>query len=186
MIADDLTVYLGQHTRGESKRQMASGYGSEYLFDIIFVALILACAPVVENHKIIILSSQYRFYRFWCIEASKTSVVWVEARQAGDHQCVTLHVPLTPDTKDSIDKEQPTKMPKISTLINAARPERVHETSEVLSARPEFRYLSDVPVRDNTDLKICREQSVVIMNTPCQNVNDDAELVFDMMKNVRA
>ena len=57
---------------------------------------------------------------------------------------------------------------------------------EVLRARPDLRCLSDVPARDNTDLKTCREQSVVIMNTPGQNVNDVAELVFDMLMNSRA
>ena len=37
--------------------------------------------------------------------------------------------------------------------------------------------------RDNTDLKACacEERSVVIMNTPDQNVNVIAELVFDVM-----
>ena len=52
---------------------------------------------------------------------------------------------------------------------------------EVLSARTDFHHLSDVTARDYTDLKACEEQSVVIMNTPGQNVNDVAELVFDMM-----
>ena len=51
---------------------------------------------------------------------------------------------------------------------------------EVLSARTDVYYLSDVPTRDDTDLKACEEQSVVIMNTPGQNVNDFAELVFDL------
>ena len=39
--------------------------------------------------------------------------------------------------------------------------------------------------RDNIDLKACAcvEKSVVIMNTPGQNVNAIAELVFDMMMN---
>ena len=39
--------------------------------------------------------------------------------------------------------------------------------------------------RDNTDLKACacEERSVVIMNTPGENVNATAELVFDMMMN---
>ena len=38
---------------------------------------------------------------------------------------------------------------------------------------------------DNTDLKACacEEKSVVIMNTPGQNVNAGAELVFDMLLN---
>ena len=57
---------------------------------------------------------------------------------------------------------------------------------EVLSARTAFCYLSDVPPRDDTDLKTCGEHSVVIMNTPEQNVNAVAELVFDMKMNGRA
>ena len=52
---------------------------------------------------------------------------------------------------------------------------------EVLSARTDFCYLSDVPARDNADLKTWREQSVVIMNTPDQHVNAVAEHVFDKM-----
>merc|ERR1712136_303096 len=35
-----------------------------------------------------------------------------------DYQYVTLHVPLTPETKDSINKELLMKMPKGATLIN--------------------------------------------------------------------
>ena len=42
-------------------------------------------------------------------------------------QHVTLHVPLTPETKVSIEKEQLMKMPKRATLIKAACPERAHE-----------------------------------------------------------
>ena len=51
---------------------------------------------------------------------------------------------------------------------------------EVLSARADFCDLSDVPERDDADLKACDEQSVVIMNTPGHNVNDVAELVFHL------
>ena len=72
-------------------------------------------------------------------------------------QHVTFHVPLTLETKVSIDKELLMKMPKRATLMNAA-----------------------CPARDNTDLKTCGEQSVVIMSTPGQNVNVVAELVFDV------
>ena len=82
---------------------------------------------------------------------------------------------LTPETKDSIDKEPLTKMPKSTTLTNAACSERVHE-----GARTDFYYFSDVPVRDDTDQKACEEQFVII-NTPGQKVNDFAELVFDMV-----
>ena len=64
-----------------------------------------------------------------------------------------------------------------------ACPEEVLEAEmiEVLRARTDYCYLSEVPARDNTDLQICCEQSVVMMNTPGQNVNAVAELVFDMM-----
>ena len=60
-----------------------------------------------------------------------------------DSQHVTVHAPLTPetedsinavclttDTKDSIDKEPLTKMPKGTTPINAARPDGVHKARD--------------------------------------------------------
>ena len=96
-------------------------------------------------------------------------------------------VPLTPETKDSVDegslmrfsvREQTSvtspmrhpSMPKSATLINAA------------TGCTEAEMLEDSQ-RDNTDLNACArvEKSVVIMNTPGQNVNAAAELVFDMM-----
>merc|ERR1712190_111140 len=43
------------------------------------------------------------------------------------HQYVSLHVPLTPETKDSINNELLSTMPKGGTLINTARVEVVHE-----------------------------------------------------------
>ena len=43
-----------------------------------------------------------------------------DARDQGFHQ---RSVPLTPETKDSINKDVLMKMPKSTTLINAARPE---------------------------------------------------------------
>ena len=44
------------------------------------------------------------------------------------------------------------------------------------------------PQRDNTDLKACAcdKKPVVIMNTPGQNVNAVAEIVFDMRMNCRS
>mmetsp|Transcript_75591 Transcript_75591/g.171063 ORF Transcript_75591/g.171063 Transcript_75591/m.171063 type:complete len:155 (-) Transcript_75591:183-647(-) len=63
-----------------------------------------------------------------------------------DHQYVSLHVPLTNETKESINKALLTKMPKGGTLINTARQEVVHEGEmlEVLKERPDFCYLCDV------------------------------------------
>ena len=43
---------------------------------------------------------------------------------------VTLHVPSTAETKDPINEELHRKMPKDATLINAARPESVHEARD--------------------------------------------------------
>ena len=43
---------------------------------------------------------------------------------------VTLHVLATAETKDPINEEFPMTMPKDATLINAARPERVHEARD--------------------------------------------------------
>ena len=43
---------------------------------------------------------------------------------------VTLHVPLTAETKDPINEGLLMTMPKDATLVNAARQERVHETRD--------------------------------------------------------
>eukprot|EP00928_Gymnodinium_smaydae_P069884 TRINITY_DN536_c0_g1_i7.p1 TRINITY_DN536_c0_g1~~TRINITY_DN536_c0_g1_i7.p1 ORF type:complete len:318 (+),score=116.66 TRINITY_DN536_c0_g1_i7:77-1030(+) len=63
-----------------------------------------------------------------------------------EHQYVSLHVPLTDETKNSINKDLLSKMPKGGTLINTARMEVVHEADmlEILKSRPDFCYLCDV------------------------------------------
>jgi D-3-phosphoglycerate dehydrogenase len=62
------------------------------------------------------------------------------------YQYVSLHVPLTDETKDSINKELLMKMPKGGTLINTARCEVVNEADmvTVLKERADFNYLCDV------------------------------------------
>jgi len=71
------------------------------------------------------------------------------------HQYVSLHVPLTEETKDSINKDLLGKMPKGGTLINTARMEVVNEgdMAEMLKTRPDFNYLCDVGVKDAAPLK---------------------------------
>merc|ERR1712176_977092 len=61
-------------------------------------------------------------------------------------QYVSLHVPLTEKTKESINKALLMEMPKGAALINTARAEVIHEDEmlEVLKARPDFCYLCDV------------------------------------------
>merc|ERR1719265_555119 len=72
-----------------------------------------------------------------------------------NYQYVSLHVPLTPETKDSINKSLLSKMPKNATLINTARPEVVHEAEmlELINERKDFCYLSDVPPKNADDVK---------------------------------
>jgi len=62
------------------------------------------------------------------------------------HQYVTLHVPLTNETKESINRSLLTQMPKGGTLINTARAEVINESEmlEVLKERQDFCYLCDV------------------------------------------
>merc|ERR1711948_13263 len=71
------------------------------------------------------------------------------------YQYVSLHVPLTPETKESINKSLLTKMPKGGTLINTARQEVVHEAEmlEVLKERPDFCYLCDVGFKATEEVK---------------------------------
>jgi len=71
------------------------------------------------------------------------------------YQYVSLHVPLTPETKESINKALLSTMPKGGTLINTARQEVVHEKEmvEVLTERPDFCYLSDVAPSNAEEIK---------------------------------
>jgi len=71
------------------------------------------------------------------------------------HQYVSLHVPLTDQTKESINKSLLMKMPKGGTLINTARHEVVHEGEilEVFKEKPDFCYLSDVAPKNAEDIK---------------------------------
>lgn len=72
-----------------------------------------------------------------------------------NHQYVSLHVPLTEETKDSINKDLLMKMPKGGTLINTARLEVVNEADmvEVLKTRADFSYLCDVAPKNIEPMK---------------------------------
>merc|ERR1712178_417997 len=71
------------------------------------------------------------------------------------HQYVSLHVPLTDQTKDSINKELLSQMPKGGTLINTSRCEVVNEADmvEILKSRPDFNYLCDVAPKNAEPMK---------------------------------
>lgn len=70
-------------------------------------------------------------------------------------QYVSLHVPLTDETKDSINKDLLSLMPKGGTLINTARCEVVNEAdmAEMLKTRPDLCYLCDVAPKDIEPMK---------------------------------
>lgn len=61
-------------------------------------------------------------------------------------QFITLHIPLTDTTKESVNYSLLSKMPKGATLINTARKELTSESSllQMFQARKDFTYLADV------------------------------------------
>jgi D-3-phosphoglycerate dehydrogenase len=71
------------------------------------------------------------------------------------HQYVSLHVPLTDQTKASINKELLSTLPKGGTLINTARMEVVNEAdmAEMLKTRADMCYLCDVGIKDIEPMK---------------------------------
>ena len=72
-----------------------------------------------------------------------------------DCQYATVHVPLTPETKDPINEELLVKTQKSVTLINTAHSEVMHETEmlEVLSVRPDPCFHSEVLPKDSEKIK---------------------------------
>merc|ERR1719440_526906 len=72
-----------------------------------------------------------------------------------DHQYVSLHVPLTDETKESINKSLLSRLPKGGALINTARHEVVHEGDilQMFKDRPDFAYLSDVAPKNAAEIK---------------------------------
>ncbi|MCC8172097.1 MAG: NAD(P)-binding domain-containing protein [Parabacteroides sp.] len=61
-------------------------------------------------------------------------------------QIVSLHIPATPETKNSINFELLNKMPKGGILINTARKEVIDEAGiqKMLQERPDFKYITDI------------------------------------------
>lgn len=67
---------------------------------------------------------------------------------------VSLHIPATPSTVNSINFDLLNKMPKGATLINTARKEVVNEAdmAKLLETRTDFKYLSDVMPSNHAEL----------------------------------
>ena len=67
-------------------------------------------------------------------------------------QYVSLHIPATAETKNSIGKALLSLMPQGGTLINTARKEVIHEAElvELLTTRSDLRYATDIAPSDAT------------------------------------
>lgn len=63
-----------------------------------------------------------------------------------DNDYVSLHIPATPQTRNSIGYDLIVKMPKNGVLINTARKEVIDENGlyKALEERPDLRYVSDI------------------------------------------
>ena len=80
------------------------------------------------------------------IEADGVKVVDAIEKLYSTCQYVSLHIPATEQTKNSINFELLSKMPKGATLINTARKEVICEEGllKIFADRPDFRYVADI------------------------------------------
>ena len=69
-------------------------------------------------------------------------------------QIVSLHIPATAETKNSINFELLNKMPKGAILVNTARKEVIDEAgiTKMLEERPDFKYITDIKPAIDADL----------------------------------
>jgi D-3-phosphoglycerate dehydrogenase len=83
-------------------------------------------------------------------------------------QYVSLHIPATAETKNSIGKKLLSLLPKGGTLINTARKEVINEAEllEVLAERSDFCYLSDIAPTEPTLAAIKEKFDARVYITP--------------------
>ena len=69
-------------------------------------------------------------------------------------QIVSLHIPATAETKNSINFELLDKLPKGGILVNTARKEVIDEAGidKMLAERPDFKYITDIKPATDADL----------------------------------
>lgn len=69
-------------------------------------------------------------------------------------QFVSLHIPATPETKNSINYDLLSKMPKKGVLINTARKEVINEAEIVkfMDDRTDFKYVTDIMPSNHTEM----------------------------------
>jgi len=86
------------------------------------------------------------FVKKEAMEAEGVKVVSTVEELYATCQYVSLHIPATAQTKNSINFELLSKMPKGATLVNTARKEVINEEGlvKMFAERPDFRYVSDI------------------------------------------
>ena len=123
---------LGIHAYGNVGRnvaRIAKGFGMDvYAFDAY------CPASVIENDGVKALNSAEELYETCPF--------------------ISLHIPATAETKNSINYQLLSKMPKGAMLINTARKEVINEAELVnaMDERVDFRYLSDVMPGNHAEL----------------------------------
>lgn len=85
-------------------------------------------------------------------------------------QYVSLHVPATAETKNSIGKKLISLMPPGATVVNTARKEIINEAEllELLETRKDFRYISDIAPSDATLATIKEKFADKVYFTPAK------------------
>lgn len=68
---------------------------------------------------------------------------------------ISLHIPANDKTKNSINFDLLSKMPKGGVLVNTARKEVIHEEDlvKMMTERPDFKYVSDIEPGNAAELK---------------------------------
>jgi len=69
-------------------------------------------------------------------------------------QYISLHIPATNETKNSINYALLSKMPKKAVLINTARKEVIHESDlvKLMEERADFKYLTDILPKNHDEM----------------------------------
>ncbi|MDR2915651.1 MAG: 3-phosphoglycerate dehydrogenase [Tannerella sp.] len=123
---------LGIHAYGNVGRnvaRIAKGFGMDiYAYDAF------CPATVIENDGVKALNSAEELYEI-C-------------------QFVSLHIPATAETKNSINYHLLSKMPKGAMLINTARKEVINEAelAKLMEDRTDFRYMTDIMPANHAEL----------------------------------
>ena len=70
-------------------------------------------------------------------------------------QFVSLHIPATAETKNSVNHALLSKMPKKAMLVNTARKEVINEAELVkfMEERPDFKYVTDIMPSNHEEMK---------------------------------